>query len=663
MSDHDPAAAEQSLQKIAISLSGGGVRALGFHIGVFSMLERLGLLGNIRILSSVSGGSMAGLGYSLAQHFGRSFQDFFDDFYEFLPQLNVLEELLERVTAEEPPSPSGRRDLITALADVYDDCYFRKFYSPYLDGDEVTFDVLLNQPGQGHLSEMCFNATEFKTGTAFRFQVSRYRCLIGNEHVSICRRHAAMMRVADVMAASSCIPAGMEPLFFPDDFHWPDDGRWEGKRPPARPSNDEIRAAMQRNTDTKEPNIVLMDGGVYDNQGITSTLLAINRLRTAIEPTETHECGFSLQEAGEPAGPRQWAEWMTGRVSGSDGRPGLEIGEDELDLLIISDTPVLKSSFYPKIPRPQAEGGEQEPIAEMVDAGRRQGGWLSRLTLGAVSRVAWVVLALLVLSAGITLLEVLHHVRNGWAGVPFGKQAFIVLHLAVPFLLLSLTATGLVIWKVQKRRTIAALRKLIPRWRGNPGRYVDNLRLGDLVTMGSLRAGSVSALTSSIYMNRIRALGYSTVYGRADLQDRIVSNEIFSLVEAGGGQDGFHEMLRERGVWPPPPEMIRINQRSANMATKLWIDQQPGDPLNDLDYLVAGGQSTFCYNFMRYLWLNRRRPDGTFDDAGIEALFERALEQWTRLHHDPLCLLRERKEHSRLPELRSAAGRREAEAA
>ena len=43
------------------------------------------------------------------------------------------------------------------------------------------------------------------------------------------------------------------------------------------------------------------------------------------------------------------------------------------------------------------------------------------------------------------------------------------------------------------------------------------------------------------------------------------------------------------------------------------------------------------------------------NDAGIEAVFELALDQWARLHRDPLCLLRERKEHSRLPELRRAA--------
>ncbi|MEJ2535196.1 MAG: patatin-like phospholipase family protein, partial [Gammaproteobacteria bacterium] len=247
------------IDQIALSLSGGGVRAVGFHLGTMSMLERLGLLDRVEIISSVSGGSLPGLGYALSQRFERPFQDFFDDFYEFLPELNVLEELLERVTARVPPAPSGRRDLITSLANIYHTKYFNRFFGELAGGRPLTFDLLLDEPRPGHLKEMIFNATEFKTGSAFRFQVSEFRCLIGNGNMAICLRHARQMRIADIMAASSCIPIGMEPLFFPDDFHWPDD-RWNRRQRKVleRPTCDEIRAALQRNTDTGQPNIALM---------------------------------------------------------------------------------------------------------------------------------------------------------------------------------------------------------------------------------------------------------------------------------------------------------------------------------------------------------------------------------------------------------------------
>ena len=45
--------------KIALALSGGGVRATVFHLGVFARLARQSLIENITFLSTVSGGSLA----------------------------------------------------------------------------------------------------------------------------------------------------------------------------------------------------------------------------------------------------------------------------------------------------------------------------------------------------------------------------------------------------------------------------------------------------------------------------------------------------------------------------------------------------------------------------------------------------------------------------
>ena len=97
------------LKNIAISLSGGGVRAVGFHLGMLEMLERLELLEKVTILSTVSGGSLTGTGYALAQLSGQSFNEFFGNFYEFLPNLNALEKFLQGLSSSDYPSPSGRR--------------------------------------------------------------------------------------------------------------------------------------------------------------------------------------------------------------------------------------------------------------------------------------------------------------------------------------------------------------------------------------------------------------------------------------------------------------------------------------------------------------------------------------------------------------------------
>jgi NTE family protein len=46
--------------QIGLALSGGGSRAIAFHLGYFRALKRLGLLDRVVVLSTVSGGSVVG---------------------------------------------------------------------------------------------------------------------------------------------------------------------------------------------------------------------------------------------------------------------------------------------------------------------------------------------------------------------------------------------------------------------------------------------------------------------------------------------------------------------------------------------------------------------------------------------------------------------------
>lgn len=46
--------------KIGLALSGGGARAIAFHLGCLRALHRLGLLDRVVVLSTVSGGSVIG---------------------------------------------------------------------------------------------------------------------------------------------------------------------------------------------------------------------------------------------------------------------------------------------------------------------------------------------------------------------------------------------------------------------------------------------------------------------------------------------------------------------------------------------------------------------------------------------------------------------------
>ena len=455
------------------------------------------------------------------------------------------------------------------------------------------------------------------------------------------------------MAASSCIPVGMEPLFFPDDFHWPDDPRGHGSRGAReRPTCSEINRALERNLDTQLPNFALMDGGVFDNQGISSTLNAINRRKEGIKDADTHECGFSLVGRGEPWGPREWANWVSGRVVEGAEHKTVDVDSSTLDLLIVSDTPVRKASLYPRVSLDQS--GMPEPTGRMARQAKRANSWTGRITLGQLSRIASVVLVLLFGSIALTSYEFWQVMKETAEGTGTLLKSLLGVHLLITLLLIGLTITGLVLIKVNKANAIEALQHVIPNWKKKPGQYINKLRLGNLIKMGALRGASVSVLTSTIYMNRIRGLGYAVAYSREDLQNRIIDNEIFSLQVTPGVQNEFQRMLVSQEAWPPPTAMHRIIGKAATMQTKLWIEQDEGDSLNDLDYLVAAGQATLCYNIMEYLWTTCREENDWLDPE-TGALFEKAMLEWKKLIHNPLSLLKDRKARSRNAELKAQA--------
>ena len=239
---------------IALCFSGGGYRAAAFHLGVLTYLNRIQLLPQVEILSTVSGGTLAGLSYAYALKKTKSFEEFYKNFYEFLSGVNLVKLSFANI-GRKSISALGFQDLITSISDVYNEKLF--------SGDR--FEIFWQKPSI-HLQEIIFNATEFKTGVDFRFQKSwNDKGRIGNGNVSISLEDAQKIRLADIAAASSCFPGGFEPLAFPYDFRWPDD-----MVPPSLAEK------------FVEP-LALMDGGIYDNQGIDAALLAIKRYKKEIK--------------------------------------------------------------------------------------------------------------------------------------------------------------------------------------------------------------------------------------------------------------------------------------------------------------------------------------------------------------------------------------------
>ena len=343
--------------------------------------------------------------------------------------------------------------------------------------------------------------------------------------------------LADIVAASSCFPGGFEPLAFPHDFSWPD-----GKVP----------AALTGGLFDRP--VPLMDGGVYDNQGTESLLLA-------------------------------------------DNREGGELGQ-----IIISDVDQKRDDLFPFPPQ-------------------RSVGLLGRLSLRTVAFVTWSVMVACGITAASLAVELW---RDGlrWPWGPFTQLLPSVLALAV--------AAGL--WVVRRELLGRAL-ELIPQI--GKGAWTDFRRItvDQLVDMVWLRLCSVLALTASIFMKRIRAMGYRQLYRNDKYKARRVSNLIYHLRSS----EPFSTLVA--GLVPAPSAALRrVADVAASTPTALWFDPERPDQLPGL---VAAGQATLCYNLLKQIVRLHGRDPALFP-PDVQEHWNRLVADWQAFQADPYFLLRSR---------------------
>lgn len=74
-------------RKVGLALSGGGFRAAAFHLGTLKKLNELGILNNLDVISTISGGSIVGAFYALNKD---NFESFANDFRNVLKKNLVL---------------------------------------------------------------------------------------------------------------------------------------------------------------------------------------------------------------------------------------------------------------------------------------------------------------------------------------------------------------------------------------------------------------------------------------------------------------------------------------------------------------------------------------------------------------------------------------------
>ena len=117
---------EKPFHVIALTLSGGGLRAAGFSLGTLSYLHRLRFFGkpllqNVKTISTVSGGTITGAYYACQLKEGKSFEEIFQGLYDILGQKDFPALALEKLLDNGEWKDNKSRNLINAFAKVYDE--------------------------------------------------------------------------------------------------------------------------------------------------------------------------------------------------------------------------------------------------------------------------------------------------------------------------------------------------------------------------------------------------------------------------------------------------------------------------------------------------------------------------------------------------------------
>jgi len=225
---------------IALCLSGGGYRAMVFHLGALWRLYEVGILGRVARVSSVSGGSIAAgalaLGWSRLSFQGDAAQDFVPHVVE--PVRNLARRTIDSSAV------IGGSLLPGSIADKVTSAYDKHLFHG------ATLQDLPDEP------RFVINATNVQSGVLWRFSKPYMRDWrvgeVKNPNVPLAR----------AVAASSAFPPVLSPLTLELD---------------SRDFTPGSGADLQREPFTS--NVVLTDGGVYDNLGLET---AFKRYQTVL---------------------------------------------------------------------------------------------------------------------------------------------------------------------------------------------------------------------------------------------------------------------------------------------------------------------------------------------------------------------------------------------
>lgn len=182
---------ESHRRKLAVCLSGGGYRAMLYHVGALKRLNEFGLLSFADRFSSVSGGSLA------AAVLARDWEILDFDQDGIAQKFELVERTLFDLAGKTIDWQSG---IIGAFPGTTGARQLTHHYRRLIFGKTTLQDLPAEPP------RFVFNTTNMATGNLFRWSKS-----YAAEH-SIGRIERPVLTLAAVVAASSAFPPFLSPL-------------------------------------------------------------------------------------------------------------------------------------------------------------------------------------------------------------------------------------------------------------------------------------------------------------------------------------------------------------------------------------------------------------------------------------------------------------------
>jgi NTE family protein len=246
-------------KRLGLSLSGGGYRAAAFHLGTLRKLYEMGLLDRVAVMSTISGGSITGGYYCLQKQSFEAFEQYMQD---ALGSKNVIKEVFLSFTFIKTLlffllflvpaiymlfTPYAWLSLpiiglmlylfvrfqfsIFPVSKEIEKAYNKFFYN------KATLSQLATKP------LLAIGSTNLQSGRPFTFSRLKMEDSTYAFMENPIRFKQDDFPVARAVMASSCVPFAFTPVHIDKQFY-------------------------EHPDDSNRVNPQLVDGGVYDNQGI-----------------------------------------------------------------------------------------------------------------------------------------------------------------------------------------------------------------------------------------------------------------------------------------------------------------------------------------------------------------------------------------------------------